>query len=230
MILERMLTGCSWDFMGIHCLDSAMTEAIYWFLREAILDRHIYLNKVIGFNVDSMYESNPHVGKVICRHPDAGESYVELVNNMLDKIFIEPFETNELKMYCHPGLNTCEDNAFQVQISQPTPCLYTNPNVITALQDTVSINVKLLYDCGYRSVDQNSKALKDPSYFPCYTDYSLNGYVRILPQRSNNTVQLRFYNGMTVDIFKSIMERYNSILHTRFARKEELQWVSNFGL
>ena len=79
MILETVLNKLEWTPYGIQCPDIMTAKIVHKFVREAVLDRHIYLNKVIGFTINTNNTFRPFAGTYIARHKQIGESYPEIM-------------------------------------------------------------------------------------------------------------------------------------------------------
>ena len=196
-MLDMILDKLSWNPYGIVCPDSATAKKVHKFLREAILDSHVYITKVVGFSVSESNNAKTNSGNMIARHSNVGESYPEIMTNLSDKIFLDTQEDTYV-MKLHQGLNTLNDNSFEGKLFDPTAkVLYSKPDICCCLSKETMFELKLKYDCGYSSMATNS-ALIDGEYFPCYTYFTLEPYVRILPMLPGATVvPVRYYNGCT---------------------------------
>jgi len=229
MLLEDILNSTTWTSTGIVCSNEQVAWRVFKFMREAILDRHIYNSRVIGFCIQGTTVERSHVHRTISRHKQIGESYPEIVVNLLDKVFLDcdsQHLLNELKT----GNNVIGAQKWGASREAVTEVLATNPNICRCLRDTCTLKVQIAYDCGYRSMAQNSEALKK-HFFPCYTDYSLQEYVRVLPmEKGSCIVPIRFFNGMTVDTFKGILAKWSTYCVSKNVKKEELEWLQSFEL
>ena len=78
MILDDILDKYQWSPLGIITPDAVTARKVFKFLREAILDNHIYVTKAIGFKFDSNYTARSHTGTYIARHVQIGDSYAEV--------------------------------------------------------------------------------------------------------------------------------------------------------
>lgn len=225
MILDEVLQA-QWTPYGIKCASAMDAKRLHKFLREAVLDRHICLHKVIGFQIASNVAYRSYVGTYIARHMQIGESYPQIVVNLLDKVFVG-VDRDYAKCLLTPGMNTLENNTFNNGRNVQYNVLYTNPEICRCLTGSTYFNVKLVYDSGYRSMQENSKELSD-SFFPCYTDYSLAEYVRVLPITGDPTiVPVRFYNGMSLETFISILTEWRAYIGTGSLRKEDALWLQH---
>lgn len=226
-MLKKILNELQWTPYGIACPDAETAHTVHKFLREAVLDRHIYLSKIIGFAVKSSTHFSVYSGTYIARHVQLGESYPELTVKLSDKIFLNT-DADYLNMHLEAGMNTCIKNSFGDLRDYKAEVLYTNPEVCRCLVDETVFCVRLQYDNGYRSMAENSKIL-DKEFFPCNTDYSLADYVRVLPIQPGDTlVPIRYYNGCTMANFQDILSKWYIYLQTGNIKSEEKEWVSNF--
>ena len=223
MILDNVLNA-QWTPYGVKCNSALEAKQIHKFLREAVLDRHICLHKAIGFKVNSNVAYRSYVGTYIARHMQLGESYPQMVVNLLDKVFLN-VNANSAKCLLNTGSNTLDKVSFGDGRSKTYDVLYTDSELCRCLYDSTYFTVKLKYDCGFHSMDENSKELPS-DYFPCYTDYSLTDYVRVLPMGDDvNIVPIRFYNGMTVEKFLDILKEWRVYINTGCLRKEDALWL-----
>lgn len=229
MILETVLNKLEWTPYGIQCPDIMTAKIVHKFVREAVLDRHIYLNKVIGFTINTNNTFRPFAGTYIARHKQIGESYPEIMVNLLDKVFID-VDGSVVNTTLQTGMNTVETSPFWNSCNNYVETLYTNPNICRCLTKTTNFQVRLEYDCGYRSMSLNSKSLSS-EYFPCYTDYSLQDYVRVLPMLQDSTiVPIRYYNGMDTIKFRKLLSKWLIHIQKNSLKKEETLWMQNFML
>ena len=227
MILETVLNNLQWTPYGIQCPDANTAKIVHKFMREAVLDRHIYLSKVIGFSINTNNTFRAYTGNYIARHKQIGESYPEIMVNMQDKIFVNVSET-VLDSTLQTGVNTVETSPFWRAYNDFVETLYANPNICRCLTKETNFKVKLEYDCGYRSMTANSKNLSS-EYFPCNTDYTMHQFVRILPMDVGSTlVPIRYYNGLTEETFKSILRKWLIYIQTNSLKKEESLWLQSF--
>lgn len=226
MILQDILNRCTWNAHGIQCPGDMYPRTVHKFLREAVLDRHIYLTKAIGFTFHTQSNQRTITGNYISRNKNIGESYPEVMKNLQDKVFIN-VSTDDCIVLLEPGMNTMHNIEF-TDNNVVLDCLYTNPDVCRCLNKNVMFKLKLLYDCGFRNMSQNSDNLS-PEYYPCMTDYSLSPYVRILPMvELSNLIQIRYYNGMTPELFKDILSKWSIYIQTGSLKEGEIEWLRNF--
>lgn len=229
MILNTILNSIAWTPYGLVCPDAVTAKVIHKFMREAVMDRHICISKVIGFTIKSNNTIRSAGNASIARHKQIGESYPELMCHLLDKVFIN-VNTDTLDMLLSVGMNTLENNCFGNLREYSAEVLYTDAGVCRCLKNDAILRVWLQYDCGYRGMASNSKIL-NKEFYPCYTDYSLEEYVRVLPMMRDQTlVPIRYYNGMTEEIFKNILSKWLVHLSTSSLKKEEKLWLQNFTL
>lgn len=222
MILQDIINNLQWTEFGVICSNPQSAKLVHKFLREAVLDRHIYINKVIGYHIMSGTSIRSYANKTISRHKQIGESYPEIVVLMKDKVFLS--DVKESITTLKTGLNRMSTNTW----TDVDGVLFTDDTICRCLNGECRFKVTLQYDCGFRSMAQNSNVL-DGKFFPCFTDYSLQEYVRVLPmQPGTTTVPIRYYNGMTVDTFKSILSKWAEYIQQHGLKKEEQEWMQNF--
>lgn len=228
MLLQNILSNYDWSPYGIICPDAITAKIVHTFMREAVLDRHIYINKIIGFKIKSAATERAHAGTYIARHKQLAESYPEIMTMLLDKVFLSTTET-EIKTMLSAGNNTTDKLEFLAgSDNSRVDVLASNPNVCRVLDKQCILQMKTVYDCGYRDMRLNSKKIGS-EYFPCYTDFSLSDYVKVPPLIPGQTiVPIRYYNGMTIEKFKDILVKYLVTIQTGGIRKEEKEWLQNF--
>lgn len=220
MIVETLMKDMAWGPNGVTCPDEATGKEIYKFLYEAVLDSHIYVTKSIGFSVQNETAHN-RLGTYIARNSQIGESYTEMMNNIQDKIFLNTAEP-VIKVRGTRGILDC--SAIE------TPILYTKNYLCRVLDGTVTLHLKLCTNCGYMTMEHTSKQL-DSKFFPMNTYFNLSDYVRIIPETDNHKqTQIRYYNGMDVEKFKGILNRYMGMIQQEFISEEEAKWVYSFTL
>lgn len=227
MIFEKLLHGCVWNGNTIIAPSEEDAKVIHKFLREAVLDSHLYVTKVIGFAIgaaDSRNQSDTYIS----RHTQMGDSYVEMMVNLQDKVFINAPD-NELTLLLEPGEVYVKDGyvqSFHTQIRT----LSTSPYICRNLSKECLLQLRLATSCGYRSIDANSHLI-DESYFPMYTHFNISDYVRVIPKREGlNYITLSFYHGFTVEDFKTVLENNYKLYQQHAMRKGEEKWVQSFGL
>ena len=98
-MLKKILNELQWTPYGIACPDAKTAHTVHKFLREAVLDRHIYLSKIIGFAVKSSTHFSVYSGTYIARHVQLGESYPELTVKLSDKIYYQLNLLHPLRPY-----------------------------------------------------------------------------------------------------------------------------------
>jgi hypothetical protein len=229
MILRAIVNDLTWTPYGIQCADYKTAHIVHKFLREAVLDRHIYVSKIIGFTVNSNNTFRTHSGMSIARHKQLGESYPEIMVNLLDKVFLDS-TSDFLDTLLVAGMNTVVDQPFGDLRDYKAKTLYTNPNICRCLDKEAVFRVHVKYDCGYKSMAENSKSLSK-EFFPCYTDYSLADYVRVLPLTPGESlVPIRYYNGADIQTLKDILTKWFIYKQESGLKKEELLWMQSFTL
>lgn len=227
MILKDIIYSYAWTPYGIVCPDVNSMKLAHKFLREAILDRHLYVCKVIGFEIKSNVMSRAHAGTYIARHKQIAESYPEIMLNLQDKVFLTP-NSKDLQCELKSGENKITTVGFMDADKNPVPALYTREDICRVIDKTCTLKLKVVYDCGYRYCQQNSKKVGSEC-FPSYTDFSVHEFFRILPpEPSGTTINLRYYNGATEASLKQLLAQYWSAIQSGSLRKEEREWLQNF--
>lgn len=222
MIVAEVLSDLQWQKDGLSCPDADKLFRLYGFIRELILDSHLPVTKVIGYSIINKTQRNK-AGTYISRNIQIGESYAELVNRFSDKIVFGPNIT-ELKFNLSCGHIKMSDIIEQTQHK----ILYTNEDLCTVVNGDCQLILQFQTNCGFRDMQQNSSILS-AEFFPMYTYFNLNEYIRVLPMlRGATKIPLRFYHGMTVDLLKSLMMRYSMLISQQAMSEEELTWVLNF--
>lgn len=227
-MIDQILQQCTWTKFGMQAPNVPIAKLVHKFMREAVLDRHLYTSKIVGFYIDADNASSTVNGTSIARHPAIGDSYPEIMITLQDKLFFNS-GSNNLKMILKPGDNTVHNNEFTNGVTS-APVLTVNPRICRVLnKEPITLNVKTLYSCGYKSMSDNSEAV-DNKYFPCNTDFGINDYVRVLPMTPGTTaIPIRYYNGMTMDIFKSLIQAWNYCLKSKDVSEEERAWVYSYA-
>ena len=235
MILSEVIQSApNWDASGYRCSDAEQYRRFHRFLREAVLDRHIPHYKVIGV---SYIKSDKSIKRLrsfvnIEGNDSVGESFPELMLNLQDKVFIPKQEpTRNLQEYtctAAKGFNSAASTKFMIANTEvAVPALYTHDRVCTVMNDTVILQLHVYYSCGYMDMSRASHLL-NKGVFPFYVDYSLQNYIRILPPMPNvndNVIHIRFYNGMTKEIFLGILRDWEKSLSTIDFGTEEKLWL-----
>ncbi len=225
MLLDDIVNGAiPLTNEGIVCSTPDGAWRVFNFMRQAILDRHIYITKAIGvrFIKDVRAKVSANGNLHIEGYYNCGESYPELMVKLSDKVYLVPPNVETLDVTCNPGVINAK-NAFQGD-----SVLYTNPYMLRVLSNAMVMRLTLKYDCGFKSQSFNSRVSSD--MFPFYTDNSLSDFVRVLPmQRGQTLVPMRFRNGMTVEKFMYILRNYQQAAEARTISKEETVWLQNFA-
>ena len=219
----------TWNEAGIICRDAETTKRLHKFLREAVLDRHIYLNKAVCFRFMSTEADKRSDITNIARDRAIGDSYFQMILNIKDLIVLNT-EVKSVKFNLHKGENFTTDSQFY-ESRTPYDVIYTNPYLCRCLRGEVILELKLQYDCGYAPIEKNSGLVTGRSnYFPCFTDYSLQEYVRILPMDpagDARTIPIRYYNGFTKEQFQTLLKSWLAIAK-RDKREEEQKWLEKY--
>lgn len=229
MILQTILSDLPWTPYGIQCGDARTAAIVNQFLREAILDRHVYVSKVVGFTIKTNNTFRPYAGTYIARHKQVGDSYPELMLNLQDKVFVNTGLTTASTVL-KPGDNTMETNVFGDLREIEAKALYTNNRICRCLEKEAILSCMLVYDCGYMHMATSSHIMK-PEYFPCNVDYFIGDYFRILPPRRGDTiVQIRYYHGATEQDLRDILSKWFVAIATNSVREVEKIWLQRFVL
>lgn len=225
MLLNDILSGgVEWTPQGIQCSTEAGTMKVFKFIREAVLDRHIYISKAVGARfTNDIHGKASTDGKIhIEGHYNCGESYPELMVHLNDKIYLVEPSMETLNFTCRPGVVNITD------VMVASGVLYLDPYLLRVLTNVMTLEVTIRYGCGFSSMSKNSRIKSD--MFPFYTDYSLAEYVRVLPTMPGEKfIKMKFLNGMTVDKFLNILKRWSKAVDARDVSKEELIWLQSFG-
>lgn len=227
-MLEEVL-ALNWTDTGIQCRSSREAWLTHKFMREAIMDRHVYLSKVSSFTINSAYKFTRAGIKVIARHPQIGESYIEIMKNLQDKFFLTSSKVLTFQLTC--GMNNITEARPLDTNNNNVVEYHVTPGLCRCLMEDVELKVKLFYGCGYRDMATNSEGLSE-DYFPCIQDYNLQPFVRVLPRAKDSLiVPMRYYNGLNSQILKlSIFSKWKSAMDSHDVKEEELQWESDFDL
>lgn len=225
MLLNDILTGgVKFTPTGIQCSSESGAMKVFKFMREAILDRHVYVSKAVAVKFTNDVHSRSYTdGKLHMEgYYNCGESYPELTVNLLDKVFLVPPSQSTIEFLCKPGIVNMSD------VLTEDAYLCSNQYVLRTLTNTMTLEIMLRYGSGFNSMSKNSKIAKGA--FPLYTDYSLQDYVRVLPMMPGETfIKMKFLNGMTLAKFMKILLNWNVVMENRSAAREELLWLQNFG-
>ena len=154
-----------------------------------------------------------------------------IVDHSLGKdLIVLNTEVKSVKFNLHKGENFTTDSQFY-ESRTPYDVIYTNPYLCRCLRGEVILELKLQYDCGYAPIEKNSGLVTGRSnYFPCFTDYSLQEYVRILPMDpagDARTIPIRYYNGFTKEQFQTLLKSWLAIAK-RDKREEEQKWLEKY--
>lgn len=223
MIVDTLLDEFAWDGNGVSCPNAERTYQMFKFLRELILDSHLFVTKAIGFSIKNKTVRNK-VGTYIARNSQIGESNTELLDKLSDKLFLDTSDT-DLSFPLSCGLVKVSDIT-----SDEVKILCVNQEVCRVVTGNCTLNLKVQLNCGYKSIQKNSAELP-PEYFPMFTYFNINDYVHILPMvKGSNRVNIRYYHGMNSTIFRGMVEKYRGLIKTSYISEEELKWVESFGL
>ena len=229
MIIDYVLNSCKWTPLGLECPDANVALVVHKFLREAILDRHMYVCKCTGFDVMATTQSRPHTGTYISRHPLLGDSYPEIMVRLQDKVFL----TNKscvARGSLPAGENYVDTTDFHVDGAYTIKAIAPDKYLCRVLNNNVILTLQLSYDCGYRSCANNSRALKN-DFFPCNTDFYVGEFFRVLPPVfGSNIVRVNYYHGATSDVLRLLLSNWADMARNMNVRKEELSWLLSFAL
>lgn len=209
---------------GFQCSTPDGAMKVFKFIREAVLDRHIYITKAVGVRfTNDVHSKADSDGKVhIEGYYNCGESYPELMLNFNDKVFLTDPSTEIITIPCRVGRMSID------KVMDADSILYQNPYIAQVLSNSMSIELAVRYSCGFSSMSENSKVSSD--MFPFMTDYSLSEYVRVLPMLYGETlIRLKFLHGMTMVKFINILRKWNLLAEQYRIKKEELIWLQSFG-
>lgn len=225
MILSKLIDGCTWSNNSVIVNNPAEARFIHKLLRELVLDSHLYVTKVTGFYITSVTKDRMHGGVQIARDNNLGDSYLEVMANLQDKVFLSS-SAEELKIPLQVGVNTLNDVSVLCN-QNPIKTLCVDPYICRVLDSECTLHVSCLTFTGYRSIQQNSG--KASKYFPTYTYFNMSDYVRVLPLPPNESIiQLRFYNGYTMELFKSQVEETIILHKSGNVSNKERKWLQSF--
>lgn len=220
MIVESLIKDMIWTLTEVKCPDNLTGKIIYSFLYELILDSHLYVTKPIGCYIENKTQRNK-AGTYIARNIQIGESYAELMTNLQDKVFTDTVEP-VVKFDMKAGIVDCS--------SIPTKVLRVKDYICRITDGECQMQLKLCTGCGEMNLKETSERL-DPKFFPMNTYFNIMDYVRILPKVDHfENIQLRFYNGMDIEILKSMLIRYMGMIKQESISEEETAWVYSFDL
>lgn len=224
----KLISELPWTPYGIQCPDSKTAHYVHKFLREAVLDRHIYTTKVAGFTIETNNTFRASTGDYITRHEQIGESYPELMVKLQDKLFLNAGK-NQLDIILETGMNTVDNIKIDDgEHNRTIEILYVKPDICRCLKKETILRVSLLYDCGYKHMSETCKGL-DSSFFPCNIDFGISAFYRVLPMQLNDTlVPIRYYNGATEAQFKDILKKWMIYCNTGNIKEEEELWLQSF--
>lgn len=225
MLLNDILSGgVKFTPTGIQCSSETGAMKVFKFMREAILDRHVYVSKAVAVKFTNDVHSRSYTdGKLHMEgYYNCGESYPELMVNLLDKVFLVAPSQDKVEFQCKPGVVNMRD------VMPAGRYLCENEYVLRTLTNSMTLEVMLRYGSGFSSMSKNSKIAAGA--FPFYTDYSLQEYVRVLPMMPGETfIKMKFLKGMTLEKFMEILLNWNVVMENQSAAREELIWLQSFG-
>lgn len=229
MIIDFVLNNCTWTPYGISCPNANDALTVHKFLREAILDRHLYVCKVIGFEMHSPVAFRSHAGTYIARDVLAADSYPEIMVNM-QKMFFLYNKSCIARSSCYGGIVYTDKTDFVVDGRDCLQVINTDNYLMRVLDKYLLLNLQISYDCGYRSPAKNSKTL-DKQFFPCCTDFYVGDYFRVLPpQFGSKDIRINYYYDCTQETLRTLLENWGNLVRNRDIRREELEWVQSFAL
>lgn len=223
-----LIMGLQWTSYGIQCPDAQVAHKVHRFLREAILDRHVYISKVIGFTIQTNNTFRASTGDYITRHEQIGESYPEMMVKLQDKVFLNA-GSKYLDSVLTTGMNDVVSSPFGGFGSDNiTEVLYENPETCRCLKKETILRVAIMYDCGYKHASENCKNF-DKTFYPCNTDFSLAPFFRVLPMVPGSVlVPIRYYNGATESQLKDILNKWSLYMKTGSIKEVERLWWQDF--
>lgn len=223
MIVDTVLEQFDWSGSSLSNPDPELTYDAYRFIRELILDSHLYVTKVVGFYIKNK-SMRSKSGTYIARNVQIGESYAEMMVKLSDKLFISMPET-DFNVNIHEGVVKASDIT---DLPGSGKLLYTVDDICRVTTGDCTLCLKLQTNCGYRGMKQNSSELPN-DYFPMNTYFNIYDYVRVLPMMYGSTkIPLRLFNGMTLDILKVLITQYHDAILSEMISEEELKWVYGF--
>lgn len=228
MIIDTLLEHCTIDDNGaIACPNVDVANSIRRFLHEAIQDNRFYVSKVIGFKVSRV--GRPDSGTtMIARNLEIGESYIELMRNLSDKVFIGT-TARHIVIDLHPGENTL-DNCLIIDKNGPLRVLHTNPYLCRVLREHCTLHLDLALGTGFLDMKGASLKMKSDG-FPSYAYFFLGDFVRVRPVKNlSTTVNLVYRNGFTTQDLITILELNRSKYKANLIREEERIWMQSYGL
>lgn len=233
------ITALDWSENEIVFPNAAMYKKAFKFIREAILDRYLYNTRVIGFRfTESSYAfSRGMCQEATIRHMQVGDAYPEMILNLKDKVFLsKPNGDSPAVMRTQVGVNYLPERKFSTTSFSENKTnysvLFTNPyvcRIAEAKNQNIDLYVRVAEGCGYVPMEVNSKLIpKD--YFPCYTDYSLTEFVRVLPPDKDSNkpvIKFMFRNGMTSMALKGLFINYSNIAKQGRLDMKGVQWLQH---
>lgn len=228
MILDYVLNECQWTPEGVICPNADVASTVHRFLREAILDRHMYVCKCIGFEIKSTTKARAHTGTYIARHAQLADSYLEILVKLQDKLFLTD-KSCVARAAMSAGEVTVSNSNFYVDGKYEVKAVSVDDYICRVTEDNIIMNLQLSYDCGYRHCANNSRALNN-SFFPCNTDFYTGDFFRVLPPiPESNLVRINYYYDTDYTILKDLLSKWYNLVKKLNIRKEELAWMLSFG-
>lgn len=228
MLFDVLFSQVEWTPYGLQCQDAETAKKLHSFLREAILDRHVYVSKIISFTFDISNPINAGSNRSVGRNINVGESFTDIIINLQDKVFIQTNATSA-RIDLEAKENTLLNAKFKDR-SGDLNVLYTDPKVCRLVNGTGAMHVALAYDHGFRTMDKNSDD-KPKSHFPCYTDFSIADYFRIPPMDKGSTlVPIRYYHNANSDALRSILYKWLVPDNRSNLEDEEKVWLQHYAL
>lgn len=224
-MFDYILNNCAWLPDGSLVCDSVEDASnVRRFLRELILDSHLYVNKAVGFKIRTAGRAESG-GVKIARYNAIGESYIELMNNLSNKVILDP-SVQHIRVELHTGINTVDSCIFKSDDNREIKVLYEDPYICRVLDDkkhTLTLDMKV--SSGY--LDMHS-ASKFTDGFPAYVYYNIGNFVRVRPSINSTFVTLNYYNGFNPELFKKLLEINMGRYQSAIARGEDRAWKRNF--
>lgn len=236
--------------IGRMSLDDAHT---FW--RQAILDCHIPITRIVGFRVVGQQAGQMDITNNIIthRHSACRESSIDLYRNFSQTIVLDyegciyAAENVRRASLRARGERTLTVSNGRAELDTPIPGKPTKQScdllgtIDTLLTSAYSgnhprprdlwqyVDVLLRTGTGYLSIADLTTVVREDRlsrYFPMASYYSLNDFIKIIPPRPGD-VELRYllFNGMTDEIMNNLVATWKKIYNQQ--GKEELEWLQS---
>lgn len=224
-MFDYILNKCLWLPNGsLVCNSVEEASTVRKFLRELILDSHLYVNKSVGFKIKTSGRAESG-GVRIARYGAIGESYIELMNNLSNKVVLDQ-TVQHVRIELHTGVNTVHDCVFKSDDNRELPVLYEDPYICRVLDDKKHM---LLLDMKVSSgyLDMRTAA-KFTEGFPAYVYYNIGNFIRVRPDIGSTFVTLTYLNGFNAELFKKLLDANIGRYQSGIARGEDRAWKRSF--